>query len=155
MKSKASETALDEYLAERVVTKAAKFYGASYSVQDGALRGAAFDVAVRGEAEGESIELRGTTRLLTDDAIELRHTFSADPSEAQKAHRWLRGVESDLHVTSTLRPNWYRVVISHDAVIAKPMLISAARFRALVVEKLETKMREEANNVLTSVANNL
>lgn len=147
--------ALEEYLAERVVMKAAKFYGATYSVQEGSLRGATYDVAVRGEANGESIELRGTTQLLTDGAIELRHTFSTDPSEAQKANRWLRGVRSELHVSSTLRPNWYRVVISHEAAIAKPALLSANRFQTMVTEQLEAKMAEEAKNVLTSIANNL
>jgi hypothetical protein len=92
---------------------------------------------------------------VTDDVLELKHTFAADPKEAQKAHRFLRGVGSELHVSSLLRPNWYRVVVAHEAVIAKPALVSSARFRSMVTEKLEAKMKEEAKDVLTSVANNL
>jgi len=147
--------ALEEYLADRVLQKAAKVYATNYTTRADGMEGVSYDVAVRGEADGDSIELRGTTQLVSDGAIELLHTFKANPKDAQKANRWLRGVASSMHVSSSLRPNWYRVVLSHEAIIAKPALVSSSRFRSMVAEKLEKKVAEEAKNVLTSVANQL
>lgn len=147
--------ALEDYLSDRVVAKAAKFYGASYGVSEGSMTGASYDVAVHGEQDGDSIDLRGTSRIVSDGAVELRHSFSADRQEAQKASRWLRGVGSTLYVTATLRPNWYRVVLAHEATIAKPALVSSSRFRSMVAEKLEAKVNEQAKSLLTSVANHL
>lgn len=99
--------------------------------------------------------VRGSTELVSDGSTELRRSFSVSGKDARAVHSLLQSAKTDVEVSSSLSPGYYRVVFTMSAGIEKPLLIAASRFATALKAQFEERARKEAEAAIKNLGNAL